>query len=304
MVNPRIVLSNLEILSVQPFGFKKIEEKIYFDNNVLEEYLYENGDKIPPGLFRVITLFNDIRFYEYTDIILLFSIFLTLKCTPNEGEVKLEYSELMNEDDPTIDINNFHEDMTRRLVHKVTTYNKVFRVLLEKDSWLQEHYNKQRLSDLWYQLNVEKDKIKKGLELELFMQVLLEIIDGVKIIDRRINNGDEEIDIVTTNHIADTFWISLQSPLLLFECKNWISNIGVKELRDFEGKLRNHNNLCRIGFFISVNGFSSECIEQLKRMGRQEHILVLIKGSDIEELITNELNIKPWLEKLISKSLV
>lgn len=301
--NIRILLPNDKYLSIPCLVLEKYSGRHYFDLEDIDSYLFGCGDRIPPGLYRVASLFEESRIYEYPDILLLFKIFIILKITKVEDLVILEYHELLDESNPLLDLKSFHDDMIEQLIHKVSLYNKTFRILLEKDSLLRKEYNMRKLSEFWKLVLNESDKVKKGLNLESFTTLLLDMIDGLEIVDRRLNNGDEEIDIVASNHLTSAFWISFSSPCILIECKNWSSNVGVKEIRDFEAKLRNHNNLCRIGLFISVNGFSAECQDFLKRMGRDKQILTLISGRDIDQLFNSNSDILTWLERHIIKSI-
>lgn len=277
----------------------------FFGPDAFEDYLYEHSINIPPGIFRIALFFENEKFYEYSDVVLLFSMYLILKASFEEQEVKLNYIELMDDESaPKDDIAVFHEHMTKRLVHKITTYNKVFRVLIEKDSWLNEYYSWIKLEEMWSEVQGETDKYKKGVLLEEFTIALLGMSDDFRVEDKRLNNGDEEIDVLVTNHVNDAFWLALQSPFIFVECKNWVNKVRSKDVRDFQGKLDNHNNLCRMGILISVNGFTTECDEYLKRLGRSNKVLLLITGKDIEKLLSTRESIKLWIESIIPKALV
>jgi len=127
--------------------------------------------------------------------------------------------------------------------------------------------------------------------------------DCFKIASTRLNNEDEELDITIQNNSHAPFLMSLGSPVILLECKNWSKPVGSSEIRDFESKLRNHSNLCRLGLFIALNGFSDSSGSFLKRMGRGEQILVQICGDGIREYLLKADKLEDWLQDMVGKSL-
>ena len=88
--------------------------------------------------------------------------------------------------------------------------------------------------------------------------------------------------------------------MFFVECKNWSRQVGAKEVRDFEGKLRNHARLVRVGFFISMNGFTKEALTELKRAGRDAFHLVILERRDIDEYVSSSIAFFPWLERKAS----
>ena len=116
-----------------------------------------------------------------------------------------------------------------------------------------------------------------------------------------MNTGDEEIDLVIRNNIDRPFWLAFNSPCFFVECKNWKNKIGTSEIRDFEMKMRNHTTMVKIGFFVSINGFSSEVENELKRAGRDEYHIVLIDSEDLENYLYSNLKIFEWLENKTTK---
>ncbi len=71
-------------------------------------------------------------------------------------------------------------------------------------------------------------------------------------------------------------------------------------MRDFEIKIQNHS-LAKVGFFVSLNGFSSEVAAELKRLGRSEYHIVPIERRDIESYLSSDEGFLDWLQKEICK---
>lgn len=145
------------------------------------------------------------------------------------------------------------------------------------------------------------DNASKGRVLEDLIEILFTSDNTFVFSEKRASTGDEEIDLVFINNITRPFWMALNSPLIFVECKNWNKHVGTKELRDFEVKLQNHVKLAKVGFFVSLNGFSTEVSDELKRMGRSEYHIVLIERDDIVMYLTTEIDFLDWLEKRVSK---
>ena len=70
--------------------------------------------------------------------------------------------------------------------------------------------------------------------------------------------------------------------------------VGAKEIRDFEIKMQNHPR-AKVGFFLSLNGFTSEVLSELRR-GRSDYHFVLITREDIVEYLSSEESLLNWLE--------
>jgi hypothetical protein len=64
--------------------------------------------------------------------------------------------------------------------------------------------------------------------------------------------------------------------------------------------MQNHP-LAKVGFFVGLNGFSSEVNAELKRMGRSSYHLVLIDKEDVRSYLSSDERLLDWLEKHISK---
>ena len=160
-----------------------------------------------------------------------------------------------------------------------------------------------QVSALLAYLSKEEDPQRKGHLLEDICCQIFTLSSGLSIESTRLNNKDEELDIVLLNNITRSFFISLRLPIILVECKNWSSSVSASVLRDFESKVRNHSNLCRIGIFVALNGFASTDREVLRRLGRDNIVLVLVTGDNLRELVEGTNTIEDWLERLIARSL-
>jgi hypothetical protein len=271
----------------------------FIDFDLLQSFLLEKCLKLPPFVLIISYLFNEVNIVEYPEVIWLMFLRLMIEIVPECSRIILNLNDL-TEDEKTLD--EFKFDSCTFLIEKINLYSKLCKVLIEsqQDLWEVDAKTKTRLLASHLDTN-ELNNYDKGRALEDLVDVFFSSHPRFRVTSKRYVTGDEEIDLVIQNNVEKPFWIALQSPLLFFECKNWSKPVGSKELRDFEGKLRNHSNIAKIGIFLAYRGFTAECIDELKRMGREKQIIVLISREDIIAYINGALTFIEWLENLIIK---
>jgi hypothetical protein len=295
---------NSIVKSIDGRSYKLVPDKdIYGANITLQEldgFLYGKCLDLPPWIIVISHLFDYEIMAEFAEIISVVQIKILLEGHSPNILVKLDLTDMIEDEEKTAD---FHLDSANRLVDKINLYNKFFTAILNEEKTLQEIYIKQKLIDLIDNLGKLKktDVYLKGRIFEDLIEIIFSSIKGLEIIDKRMSNGDEEIDLIVKNNIDKTFWSSLTSPCFFVECKNWSGKINSKEIRDFETKMRNHSRLVKVGFVISFNGFTKEAITELKRSSRDEYHIVTIDGNDIKQLISSKVDMLTWLEMLVTK---
>lgn len=275
----------------------KYNNPIAFD---AETYIYDKFLELPAWICIIFELFQYDYLSKFTEIISLFQIKLLLHSNNDNDLVVLELNDIIENKE---ELDNFHIESAKKLIDKINLYNDFFSSILNQKEYVKEIYLRNELRIIIDKIdNVDKKDIYiKGKLLEDLVETIVNNINGLDVIEKRMNNGDEEIDIVAKNNINKPFWQSLSSPCLFFECKNWSYKIGTKEIRDFEIKLQNHNKLVKLGVFISYNGFSKEVYNELKRMSRDDYHIVLISKNEIEDFIKDRIKLIDWFENLTTK---
>ena len=132
-------------------------------------------------------------------------------------------------------------------------------------------------------LAAETNKEKKD-SLERLAEILVNMIEGLEVIDKDVNTKTEEIDHLVKNESKDQFWQRLPSPFLI-ECKNWSNPVSAKEIRDFDGKM----DEITFRIMIAINGITGRSeredakgvIRDARKKGR--HIVVLDK-EDLKDI--------------------
>jgi len=206
-------------------------------------------------------------------------------------------------------------------------YNLVFEKLLyevEKweiwkwyfDKFLEELWLSNFVKTIWFPYEVllkEFDILKqwnftsqeKGKRFEEFLKKLFDSIPWLKVINSELKQAsDEQIDLIIQNSIDDPFIISLNSPVIIWEAKNWTQNTPTSVVNTLDGILNWHENLSKVWIVIALNWFTKETDETLKRKWWTNHIIVKIDWESIEELLEEKKDPIEWFKSLISKSFV
>jgi Restriction endonuclease len=140
------------------------------------------------------------------------------------------------------------------------------------------------------------DKNKKGDLFENVISELLSTVDGLRVVERNIDSGIEEIDLKVLNNNESGIWNQFER-IIFIECKNWSSSVDSQEIRNFEGKMRNY--FLHSGIFFSVNGFTGRnykegAFGQIKlRLNHEGFMIIPLDGTDLEEVFgTSDLSTK------------
>jgi len=126
-------------------------------------------------------------------------------------------------------------------------------------------------------LEAETNK-DKGESLEGLAQILIDMIEGLDVIEKNVNTETEEIDLLVKNESPLPFWMRLPNPFLV-ECKNWSKPVGAKEIRDFKGKM----DEISFRIMIAINGVTGkgerDAAKGVIRDARKQknHIVILDK---------------------------
>jgi hypothetical protein len=223
-------------------------------------------------------------------------------CTP-EQEVVLDISGAEFSDD---EISTWHEDQTRWLADKVRAYSSTFESIVAADSPVRRLIARRTFADRWNQFSgASAEPYQRGRALEgLIRSALDEAHPGLVVVSQNLRNDTQEIDLVVKNQMPGTFWVSLNSPLIYVECKNWIAKVGVDEARVFESKLREVGPFCRVGIFIAAAGVTKPFISHVAAIRRSGYAIAVVGPDDIAKLVSAADGVATWFEQLVTRALL
>lgn len=171
---------------------------------------------------------------------------------------------------------------------------------MENEQAVREVYTKLECAKSLERTRLITDANEKGRALEDVMEMLIRLERGLVLQDKRVVTGDEEIDLLYRNNVGRPFWLSFQSPLVFVECKNWSRSIGSVEIRNFEGKLRNHTG-AKIGVMVAGSGFTREVDNALRRQSRENYHITLITLDEILEFCRSDRSFHDWIEEKMAR---
>ncbi|WP_339881095.1 restriction endonuclease [uncultured Algoriphagus sp.] len=265
------------------------------DFDALELFIHGKELRYPPFVVLIFRLFDWFILEEYSEILAMLYFRVFLEIVPGNSIFKLDLHDIIEEEEHVKDL---HSELAIRLIDKISLYNNFFNPLLAKEDFIKEKYIKLKGIELLTNCLREESSYKKGLQLEELTELIFTSNKSLEISSSRVETGDEEIDIVIMNKLETAFWRSFGS-MIFVECKNWNTPIGAKEMRDFETKLRNHQNITSLGIFVSINGFTKESINHLRRIGREKYHIVIIDQDHINEYLHSKMSLFEWLEKQV-----
>lgn len=268
------------------------------DNSDQFNGIVEN-EMVECGLLGMFIKYIKREFYEIGDLLEIRLLLESLD--ENNSHVFLDLSDYCKKDfgdDDVIDL------AVSVIESKVISYKIAFEFLFNNDNSISRRHKKSKLIGLFSFLLQEKnDTYKKGKLLEEFIATLFSSIQEISIAAVNLKLSTQELDIILKNKSNNRFFISLNSPFWLVECKNWKKKIGVKEIRVLESKMK--QGRYGISFFISLKGFSKPSISFVDSLKKDGIVIILISIREIEALLTSlEFDVELWLEQIIENQMI
>jgi Holliday junction resolvase-like predicted endonuclease len=187
------------------------------------------------------------------------------------------------------------------LAREARTLERLFAVLAGSSAAAGPEFWFARAADLLGRVHSLRSTIEvttraRGDALESLVDAILRTEEPeLQVIEKNLRTREEEIDLVLANGLRDPFWLSLSSPLILVECKNWSKKAGVEQLRVLESKMLDRKAMCRIAFFVSLSGFTSTFLSRLTRFSADGGVIFAIDGDDLATLVRSKRRITDWL---------
>jgi hypothetical protein len=159
------------------------------------------------------------------------------------------------------------------------------------------------LENLWKETTSSLDSNEKGKLLEEIFVLLLSRDENFAITDRDLRTESEELDIVVENKAVNQFYSQLRCPMILFECKNWSSRIGAKEIRDFAQKVQNRSKLlCTLGVLATTSQLTRDASTELLGYRGKDFLIATLERNDIETILKKRIPFGIYLKDVILKA--
>jgi hypothetical protein len=159
------------------------------------------------------------------------------------------------------------------------------------------------LENLWRKATSSLDNNEKGKLLEEIFVLLLSKDENFYVTERNLRTESEELDIVVENKGESKFYSQLRCPIILFECKNWSSKIGAKEIRDFAQKIQNRPKLlCTLGILATTSQLTSDASAELVGYRGKDFLIGVLERNDIETVLRERIPFGIYLKDVIRKS--
>ncbi|UOQ88162.1 restriction endonuclease [Agromyces endophyticus] len=266
-------------------------------------------DPLPAGrAVEAVTLL----FREAPTIAWPFLLAILLRHLPDEAEVRYVFTEELCEYDinTVADAKAYLDEYWRSAGAGLADYSErlgsLYGALAQFENQLGSNYwfgraaaELTRLKDLNGDRTTATRKAR-GDALESLVDALLRAEgEDLELLKKNFSTEEEEIDLVLSNGLSHAFWVAHHSPYILVECKNWAERVGVKSLRDFEGKLEDRKGAARVGVFVSMSGFTKPFKRRLKTVQiRGVGTVFPVTGADLESMIASRIRLSEWLRTI------
>ena len=124
----------------------------------------------------------------------------------------------------------------------------------------------------------------KGDALEELAEYMFLCVPGLDTKARNLRTLTEEIDLAFSNQ-GDGFWREAGNPFIV-ECRNLISPVGAKMVRDFVGKMR--TKAMRTGFIVTTNHVTKTGVFEQRQALRDGLTVVSVEGKDLSRITTDK----------------
>lgn len=281
--------------AVRP-DLRELDGQVLADADVLEQFLFNRELEFPPWILMAATAMEYDSGLDRPEVFYLMMFWVLLEISQPDEVVRLDLADLEYTEQ---DVRSLSHRLRYELTRKVSLYSSSFQVLMNNEREVREAYTKLECAQALERSRSIGDANEKGRALEDAIEMLFRLGSGLVLQEKRVTTGDEEIDLVYRNNVNRPFWLNHQSPLLFVECKNWSANVGASEIRNFEGKLRNHRG-ARIGLMIAGVGFTTEVDNALRRQSREDFHITLISVDAILAFCRNDQSFFNWIESVMA----
>lgn len=123
---------------------------------------------------------------------------------------------------------------------------------------------------------------EKGKRLEQLLHFMLSQVKDFRVLKCNWVTRTEELDcVVQIRSFSSRAWAMLRAPYIIVEGKNRAEKLGQESVSKLRSIIDGKRGTCRIGFLVSLSGFSSKAKDQVLRFSAEDNIFVLLGKSEL-----------------------
>lgn len=125
----------------------------------------------------------------------------------------------------------------------------------------------------------------KGRRLEELIHFMFSQVSDFRVLRCNYRTLTEELDCVVQIRCVtlQRCWSNLAAPHILIEGKNREQKTGQESVSKLQGIMHGKRQTCRIGFLVSLSGFTSNARNQVLRFATDEKIFVLLDSQNLKD---------------------
>ena len=126
-------------------------------------------------------------------------------------------------------------------------------------------------------------KDQKGKRLEWLLHFMFSQVKDFRVKQCNYRTATEELDVVVqlSNHDPSKCWAS-RGPIILCEAKNQVAKASQGIVSKFNTIMAVKRGACKIGFVVSLSGFTSDAHKQVLKLAMEDRVIVLMDGDALE----------------------
>lgn len=145
---------------------------------------------------------------------------------------------------------------------------------------------KKKKIEIYKKLFTEKDSNKKGQLLVDLLNLMIRTDVNFDVGKIDVRTETEQMDMELHNKAIDPFLRQMNSMVIIVECKNWSTNVGSNEIRDFVQMVQNRPRvICNVGILITTSKFTEPAKKELLRQSGSDYVVVTIDGEELEKAV-------------------
>ena len=145
---------------MEPFLERKRTKAELADFDSLQMLLLGTVGRLPAAVLRTASLFDESYMLDYPEVVGLIYVRLMLDATPDEAVVELDLHDIVDDVD---EVRSMHTDLASELLKKLDVYQRMFRVLSDRETDVRDLYARTQVRNALVELDGPESGKGKGM---------------------------------------------------------------------------------------------------------------------------------------------